>query len=347
MEFIEGSNHGELSMKKVLIVGDYKESLGGVSIQMHYLNSFFSESDTIQTEIFSTLSNILLKPIVFIRLLAKARGCDIINSHGCSYSGFITVMMCHIVARLLGKRLIITYHGGGAKDFFDKYPLCKYFLKVNQPLIVPSGFLEAVFAEYGLKSKIIPNAIDLKNFSFKERKNITPKIVSTRNLEDVYNIKAAIDAHVLVQKKYPDAKYTIAGTGPRRKALESYVRQHAIPNVVFAGRVNNADMPGLLAEHDIFINTSLKDNLPVSIVEAFACGLPVVSTNVGGIPFIVNDKKNGLLVEPNNPQDMAAKIIWLLENQKAAMAMLQNARESLSEYDSVSVKEKWQKHFEE
>ena len=334
-------------MKKVLIVGDYKESLGGVSIQMHYLNSFFSKADTIQTEIFSTRSNALMRPIVFIRLLAKARGFDIINSHGCSYIGFVTVLMCHIVSRLLGKRLVITYHGGGAKDFFDKYPSCKYFLNVNQPVIVPSGFLEAVFAEYGLKSKIIPNVIDLKKFSFTERKNITPKIVSTRNLADVYNIKAAIDTHVIVQKQYPDAKYTIAGDGRRRKKLERYVSRHAIRNVVFAGRVNNADIPGLLAENDIFINTSLQDNYPVSILEAFACGLPVVSTDVGGIPFIVNDKKNGLLVEPNNPEDMAAKIIWLLENQNAAMTILRNARESLREYDSVRVKEKWQKHFEE
>jgi glycosyltransferase involved in cell wall biosynthesis len=104
----------------------------------------------------------------------------------------------------------------------------KYFLKVHQPVIVPSGFLEAVFAEYGLQSKIIPNAIDLKNFSFTERKNITPKIVSTRNLEDVYNIKAAIDTHAIIQKQYPDTKYTIAGMVRAGKALESFVRRHAI-----------------------------------------------------------------------------------------------------------------------
>jgi len=332
-----------MPMTRVLIVGDYQDSLNGVSVQMQYLNSLFGPSDSIQTELFSTRSRLSLKPLLLPRLLVKAWGCEIINAHGYSNFGFLSVVLCYFVARLLRRRLVIVYHGAAAEDFFDRFAWLRYFLRANQPIIVPSGFLESVFAKYGITSTVIPNGVDLDRFSYAARTSPKPRIVSTRNLFPVYNIKSAIAALALVQKHYPDAQLTIVGKGPLRHELESYVCQQAITGVTFLGGVKNADMPRILADHDIFLNASLQDNSPGSVLEAFASGLPVVSTNVGGIPYLVTDHETGLLVQPDDPEEMADRIVWILKNQPEAIAMAHRARESLQECDAGRLKALWQR----
>jgi glycosyltransferase involved in cell wall biosynthesis len=249
--------------------------------------------------------------------------------------------MCHLVSRILRKKLIVVYHGAAARDFFDRFRWLRYVLKANRPIVVPSEFLKAVFAEYGVECIVIPNAVDLSRFRFVPRTNLAPRILSTRNLAPVYNIRGAIDSLVHVQREYPDAKLTIVGAGPLRQELEDHVRQQGIAGVTFLGRIDNEKIPCILAEHDIFINASLQDNLPGSVLEAFASGLPVVSTNVGGIPYLVKDHDTGLLVNPDAPTDMAAGIVWMLKHEQEALAMANRAKDSLTAYDAQTVRVRW------
>lgn len=333
-------------MTNVLIVGDYKPSRGGVSVQMAYVQSLLNAMPDVRVELFSTQWYFLLRPLLLFPLLIKARRFDIINSHGCSYFGFTTVVMCHIVARILRKRLVVVYHGGAAREFFGRFRWLRRFLRANQPIVVPSGFLEAVFASYGVECTVIPNVVDLTRFPFRERTVLAPRILSTRNLAPVYNIRGAIDALTLVQREHPDATLTIVGAGELREDLEAYVQRSGIVGVTFLGRVDNRQIPAILAAHDVFINTSLQDNLPGSVLEAFASGLPVVSTNVGGMPYLVQDQVNGLLVPPDDAPAMAAGISWMLAHPREAITMAQRAKDSLGEYDAATVQLRWRAAFE-
>jgi glycosyltransferase involved in cell wall biosynthesis len=299
----------------------------------------------VHAEIFSTQLFFLLRPLLLFPLLVKARCFDLINSHGCSYFGFMTVVMCHVVARVLRKKLVVVYHGAAAQDFFDRFRCLRRFLTTNQPIVVPSGFLQAVFAAYGVDCTVIPNAVDLTRFPFRARTGLSPRILSTRNLAPVYNIRGAIDALVIVQREYPNATLTIVGAGALRAELEAHVRRQGIVGVTFLGRVDNEKIPAILAEHDVFINASLQDNLPGSVLEAFASGLPVVSTNVGGIPYLVQDQVTGLLVPPDDAAALAAGITWMLAHRPEALAMALRAKESLAEYDAESVRIRWRAAF--
>lgn len=330
----------------VLILGNFSPSRDGVSVQMEYIHSWFGSGGPVQTQIFSTSSRGLWRIFDLAGLLHKARHFDVINAHTYSYEGFWPAILGHFASRTFRKRLVIVFHGAAAQEFFDKVPARRQFLHSNPPIVVPSGFLASVFASYGVETTIIPNAIDLDKFNFKARKTLRPHLITTRNLSTLYNVKAGIETLALLQKQHPEARLTIVGTGSRQPELEQQVRDRALEGVTFLGRIRNAEVASVLAEHDIFINTSLEDNLPVSVLEAFASGLPVVSTNVGGIPYLVTDKQTGLLVRPNDPAEMAAKILWMLENQEEALAMAMAARRTLQIYDGRVLREKWRHHFE-
>lgn len=116
--------------------------------------------------------------------------------------------------------------------------------------------------------------------------------------------------------------------------------------MTFLGRVDNDKIPAILAEHDVFINASLQDNLPGSVLETFACRLPVVSTNVGGILYLVQDRVTGLPVPPDDLEAMAAGSTWMLAHPAEALAMARRANDSLAEYDTMTVKARWRATFE-
>lgn len=250
------------------------------------------------------------------------------------------------IGKIKGTPVIINYRGGEADAFFDKaFFWIKPSLDRATEIIVPSGFLEAVFNKRGYTSRIVPNIIDLSRFSPKEnsdpsiqQKNVINILVS-RNLELIYDNATAIRAFKLVQDRIPSARLTIAGTGSEEKELKNLASELDIKDSVnFMGRVNNEDMPSLYQNADIMINASLVDNMPISILEALACGVPVVSTNAGGIPYLVEDGKTALLVSKNNPVAMADAIFELINDQPKLLELRTNGLASIQQYTWLNVK---------
>ena len=191
-------------------------------------------------------------------------------------------------------------------------------------IIVPSGFLEAVFQKRGFSSSIVPNIIDLSRFSAgTNTKNLSkinsPHILVARNLELIYDNATALRAFSIVIKHFPSAQLTITGSGPERQTLENLVIELGLQDAVtFTGRVDNNDMAALYQSSDIMVNPSLADNMPISVLEALASGVPVVSTNVGGVPFLVVHDNTALLVPVQDPVAMADAILTLLNNPTKA-----------------------------
>lgn len=247
------------------------------------------------------------------------------------------------MGRLRGCAVVVNYRGGEAETFFSRaFATVKPSLTRASAIIVPSGFLEQVFAKRGFATCTVPNIIDLERFSAGHATNTTqPHILVARNLEPLYDNATAVQAFALVRQQHPGARMTIAGTGPDRQALETLAQDLGVADgVAFAGRVENTEMPALYQTADIAINPSLVDNMPISILEALASGVPVVSTDVGGVPFLVEDGKTALLVPPGDPTQMAAAVLRILSDISLRAAMTQAGLTHARQFAWQSVREK-------
>lgn len=237
------------------------------------------------------------------------------------------------VARSRGVPVVVNYRGGEAEEFLNRSPsLVRFTMRQTCVLVVPSGFLQGVFARFGMAATIVPNIIDLSRFHARDVvRTAVPHLVVARNLEPLYDNLTAIRAFQIVQAKYPRARLTIAGSGPEAQHLSQIVQDMGLDHAVqFAGRLERDAMAALYRSADIMLNPSLADNMPNSILEAWASGVPVVSTNVGGIPHLAQHGINASLVPPGDPSAMAQECITLLSDavlwQQRAQAGLQEAQ---------------------
>jgi L-malate glycosyltransferase len=251
------------------------------------------------------------------------------------------------LASIRGKPVIVNYRGGEADSFFDKASSwIKPSLSRADAIIVPSGFLEAVFAKHGFSTRIVPNIIDLSRFKAERNFEASPKadfphIIVTRNLEPIYDNATAVRAFSIVRCTFPAARLILAGSGPERQALEQLAAGLDIADAVtFTGRVDNEVMATLYHSADIMVNPSLVDNMPISVLEALASGVPVVSTDVGGVPYLVEHERTALLVSAQYPQAMADAILTLLNDPAKAQRMRKAGLESVQQYTWPNVRDR-------
>ena len=238
-------------------------------------------------------------------------------------------------------RVILSARGGDAGRFFKRWkPIVKCVLKIPQIVTVPSGFLQKEFSDLlQIRALIVPNIVDLHLFPFRERSFIQPQFITARHLEEIYNIACTIRAFKKISQAYPQSRLTIVGDGSQRESLQRLIHSLGLNgNVRLAGRVPHDQLPALYDLHDIFINSSNVDNLPGAILESFASGLPVVSTRAGGIPYLVQDQKTGLLVELEDCEALAEAAISLIVSPKTAQRIAQNAFEYVREYSWNNVR---------
>jgi len=248
------------------------------------------------------------------------------------------------IAKLRHISVVVNYRGGYAESFFER----SFFwvgptMRRADRLIVPSGFLQKVFARFGLNAEVVPNVVDLSRFvpraepANSSRKK--PHIIVTRNLESIYGIDTALHAFALLRMTWADAHMTIAGSGPELDKLVELARELGLAaNITFTGRLENHRIAELYQQADLFLNPSLVDNMPNSILEALASAVPVVSTDVGGVPFVVEHEKTALLVSPRNPAAMAAALQNLLGDPAKAARLASAGRELVQQYTWQNVR---------
>lgn len=223
-----------------------------------------------------------------------------------------------------GVPVVVNYRGGEAGPFLARSGAqVKRTLRHASVLAVPSGFLQTVFGQHGMTATIVPNIIDLALF----RPPVVARqrqahLVVLRNLEPIYDNATAVRALGLVRKSHPGAHLTIAGTGPEESALRALVAELGLADAVrFAGRLDREAAAALYRDADAALNPSTVDNMPNSVLEALASAVPVVSTNVGGVPYIVEDRTTALLVPARDPVAMAHAVMRLLENAELARSL--------------------------
>lgn len=318
---------------KVLLITNYKEDVGGISGQVALLQEHLA-GEGIVADIFSTRGSLFYRLSLFRHLHREGKNYDLFHIHCCSNLGFLPAVVGIMVGRRLGKRIVLTYHGGDADRFFRRHTrLVKHFLLRTDANIVLSGFLAVIFGQYGIPHTVIPNVVEMDGSRYRERERVQPRFISTRTLSPLYNIECIIHAFSRVCQQFPEARLTIVGDGPSRPSLEQLVRDlHLEGHVAFTGRVANEAIYDYLDQADIFLSSPRIDNMPVSVMEAFNAGLLVISSRVGGVPYMVTDGTSGLLFESDNAEQLAQRMLSAVENPGQTLRMTQAAHGSLAQY---------------
>jgi L-malate glycosyltransferase len=281
-------------------------------------------------------------------LVARAWRYDVIHIFSASYYSYLlTALPAMLVGKLYGKRTILNYHSGEAEDHLRNWRTAVPTIRWADVVIVPSGYLVEVFARFGLQARAIFNLIDTRRFGYRKRQPLRPVFLTTRLLEPLYNVACTLRAFALIQARYPDAQLTIAADGSLRGELERVARDLRLRDVEFTGFVPFAEIPALYDAADIYLNANDIDNMPSSLVECMAAGLNIVSTNAGGIPYIVTNDETGLLVACNDHEAMAASALRLLEDPSLAAQIAARAHEECQKYDWVTARCEWLRLYHE
>ena len=322
---------GSAETIRVLLIGPSLRKLGGQAIQARRLVDAFGKVPGLQVSflpIDPPLPGLLgrLQQVRWVRtivteiaylgsLLRRIPRADVIHVFSASYFSFLLAPAPAILlARLFGKKVVVNYRSGEADDHLARWGWhARPLLRLAHAIVTPSEYLVGVFSGYGLRAESVENFVDLETIPFRTREHPAPRFLANRNFESLYNVACVVRAFAVIQKEIPAATLTLAGTGSRRPELERLVGELGLSGVRFTGAVPPDEMARLYGEADVYLNGPDIDNMPNSIIEAFAAGLPVVSTAAGGIPFIVTDGVDGLLVPVGDADALgraALRVLW-------------------------------------
>lgn len=352
-----------MSIKRIMIVGPLPPPAGGMANQTRKLAQLLRSEgvlvDVVQTnapyrpqfisEIKGLRALFRFFPYLF-KLYKHSKKADVIHIMANSgWSWHLFVAPAILIANWCKVPVIVNYRGGYARDFFKtSWHWVKLTLNRAQRITVPSPFLAEIFEEYGKASHIVPNVLDETLFKAPTQSQLSsedPHIVVTRNLELIYDVATSIRAFSAFQQHFPNATLSIAGTGPEKENLQALIKELDVNNVTFTGRLNPTEIAQLYHSASIMLNSSIVDNTPNSIIESLACGTPVVSTNVGGIPKLITHEKDALLVSPHDHKTMAEHMLNIMKNTTLRTNLICEGQKTISQFYWSNVWQKLQHNY--
>ena len=267
-----------------------------------------------------------------------------------STKAFYFSFVIAIISKIFKIKYITILHGGDLPNRVKKSPLMSNIVFSNSYInISPSKYLYKYFSQNNYSCKYIPNFIKIEEYPFLKRSICKPKILWVRSLHKIYNPEMAIRVLSIVSEKYPDAELCMVGPEKDeslKECLKIAKKLTIDKKLKFTGLLSQKQWIALSKDYDIFINTTNKDNMPVSVIEALALGFPIVSTNVGGLSFLLNDKNDALLVNKNDFQAMAKNIIKIINDSYLSEILSINARKKAEEFGWENISNKWIKLFD-
>ncbi len=344
---------------RVLFVAPSMDILGGQAVQADRLMNRLRREPSLEIgflpinprlpgvlrklQLIKYVRTVVTSILYVLTLLLRVPKYDVLHVFSASYFSFVLAPTPAIlVGRLYGKRVLLNYHSGEADDHLRRWRRSAIpTIRLADEVVVPSNYLVRVLAQFGLPARAILNLVETDKFQFRQRQPLRPLFLSNRNFESHYGVDRVLRAFKIIQSEQPDARLTVAGDGPERRSLENLARELELRNVTFTGRIDHDQVPALYDGSDIFLNGSEIDNQPLSILEAFACGLPVVTTNAGGIPDIVDHEQTGLVVKRGDYQSLANNARRLLDDEALGQRLVQQAREECRKYSWEPLRDQW------
>jgi glycosyltransferase involved in cell wall biosynthesis len=250
--------------------------------------------------------------------------------------------------RLTGKPYVLTLHGGNLPDFFRRNRTRGVrLLDSADAVTAPSAYLLEQMRPYFADIRLLPNAVDLQRYRFLERRCVRPKLVWLRAFHQIYNPTLAVRVLALLKEQHPDVSLLMIGPDKGDGSLQAVtdladelgVRAH----LEIVKGVPKEAVPEWLQKGDILLNTTNIDNMPVGVIEGLACGLCVVSTDVGGIPYLLSHGENALLVAPDDPGAMAGAVSRILNEPGFSSTLSRAARQKAEHFDWSLVLPQWER----
>jgi len=249
----------------------------------------------------------------------------------------------------LGIPVVMVLRGGELPDFFARFPnWSKWVLGRANVIVTPSAFLAEAVRRYGFDAVVVPNAIEMEKYPFLRRSRVQPNLLWMRTFHDIYNPQMAVEVFAKIKEIYPHAKLTMGG---QEKGLLELTHQLVNKlgvgdSVRLIGFLGLEDKQREFARHYVFLNTNRVDNMRVSVIEAAAFGIPIVATNVGGVPYLLRDGETGLLVPTEDADAMSQAVLRVLQEPGLAELLSRNVRALAETHDWSVVLLIWEKLFQ-
>ena len=331
-------------MKNLLYIGNQLSQRGNTATTIDILSQLLRQ-EGYQVVTTSKKINKLLRLLDMLWHIIKYRkkvNYVLIDTY--STQNFYFAYLCSQLCRVLGLKYIPVLHGGNLQNRLQNSPtLSKAIFKNAFKNVTPSEYLKTQFQDFGYHNlEVIPNTIELKNYTFKNRIFDKPKLLWVRSFAEIYNPLLAVEVLKILKEEHIEASLSMVG--PEKDGSLELAKQLARKlgiEVIFTGKLSKKEWIKFSEDYNIFINTTNFDNMPVSVIEAMALGLPIVSTNVGGMPFLIDNGVDGILVESNDINAFIKAIENLIANKGFSIQMSKNARHKVEQFDWEIIKEKW------
>lgn len=334
--------------RSVLVLGLFlgnKEEKSTIRTAEERISSMFSKNN-IATIVSSSRRGKMGRLLdTMITTIVKRREYDtaIVPLFG-TWPSFLWQELMTRILKALGKKIVLGIHGGSIPGKMEKGSTrFSRALERASVVVAPSDYMAGFLSKRGFRVKVIENPVDLSQYTFTQKATIRPRILWMRAFTDIYNPKMAVRVAVELSKKYADFQMIMAGKdGPLTPVIKQMVKKYGLEKKIhLPGYIDLEDKLRLASDFDIYICTNRIDNAPVSLVEFMALGLPVVSVNAGGIPYMIKDRYNGLLVNGDDEMAMCRAIDELIENPEVATSIIMNANAFVQRYDEKNIVLKW------
>lgn len=281
-------------------------------------------------------------------LISWRNDIDLVIHQVFSGSAFVVSDAASVLCRALSLPQIFVLHGGALPEFAVARPnWVRRVMRRADAIVAPSSYLAQVFGQFPeltSRIRIIPNILTIGNYRYRHRPVVGPRLLWMRTFHEVYHPQMAVEVLADLRRTHPEAMLTMAGQekglGP---AVRDWVGQHGLVEAVrFPGFLGPENKAREFGNHDIFLNTNRVDNMPVSVLEAGAFGLPVVATQVGGIPYLLTEGQTGLLVPDGDAAAMSAAVRRLLDEPGLAARLSANGRALAESCGWEPVRSRWE-----
>ncbi|MDO6597704.1 glycosyltransferase family 4 protein [Oceanihabitans sp. 2_MG-2023] len=331
-------------MKKILYIGNNLNNKKSNTSSIQVLGTLL-ETEGFEMHYASSKNNKVLRLFDMVwNCITMSKKIDYVLIDTYSTTNFYYALVVSQLCSLLKLKYIPILHGGNLPDRLKQSPkLSKMIFHNAHKNVSPSLYLLETFKNNGyLNVDFIPNAIEMDSYTFKERNFKNINLLWVRSFSKIYNPKLAVKVLKGLQVEGFHATLCMVGPDSDGSLLEVMQLAKSLHvDVTFTGKLTKEAWITLSKDFNIFINTTNFDNMPVSVIEAMALGLPVISTNVGGLPFLIANNIDGVLVAKDHEEGFVKAVKSIVNNPEKTKIMTNKAREKVIAFDWELVKTKW------
>jgi glycosyltransferase involved in cell wall biosynthesis len=301
----------------------------------------------------SSVINRYLRPFdILFAVMRQCRNIDVVSLQIYSGPSFVVEDIISWLVKCLGLHLVMVLHGGAIPEFMNRYPQWgRRVLRRADQLVSPSHYLARELQPYGLNLIVIPNGMDISCYPFRLRQNSLPRLTWLRAFHPIYQPEMAVMVVEQLVKEFPDLSLQMIGPSYRGPSLtqtrQLITRLGLESRVKIVGYIPKPELPAWLQNGDIFLNTTYYESFGIAAMEAAACGLPIVTTNIGELSFLWQNGQNALTVGVNDVSGMANAVRRILTDSALAQRLSLAGRQRAEEYDWSNVLPQWEQLFKE